>query len=645
MDDTAVKEPVLYGPSLLTEHDIYLFREGTHYRLYEKLGSHPMKVEGEEGTLFAVWAPNAESVAVTGDFNNWSKNSHFLAPRHDGSGIWEGFLPGVGSGVLYKYYITSKDRGYRAEKTDPFACSREAPPSTASVVTRLEHAWNDEEWMQTRHQRNGLDQPFSIYEMHLGSWRRVPEEGNRFMTYLELATWLPSYLKEMNFTHVQFLPVMEHPFFGSWGYQTTGYYSPTARFGPPEDFMALIDALHQYGIGVILDWVPSHFPTDEHGLIYFDGTHLFSHEDPRQGYHPDWNSAIFNYGRNEVRGFLISSAIFWLDRYHADGLRVDAVASMLYLDYSREEGDWIPNRYGGRENLEAISFLREFNSAVYDSFPDVQTIAEESTAWPMVSRPTYVGGLGFGMKWNMGWMHDALQYFSLDPIFRQYNQNQLTFSIWYAFSENFVLPLSHDEVVYGKGSLFGKMPGDNWQKYANLRLLYTYMWAHPGKKLLFMGGEIAQWSEWAHEGSLEWNSLEFADHQGVKRLVEDLNRTYRNEPALHGLDFSDKGFQWVDFHDNRNSVISFLRKSSDGEEILVVLNFTPVPRSNYRIGVPRPGIWKEMFNSDASLYSGAGWGNMGGVASTPIPSHGYYDSISLTLPPLGGIYLKLQDEE
>jgi 1,4-alpha-glucan branching enzyme len=631
---------VIHGPSLLTEHDIYLFREGSHYRLFEKLGAHPITVEGTEGTLFAVWAPNARSVAVTGDFNGWDKSRHFLSPRHDGSGIWEGFFPGVAAGALYKYYIVSHVGGYQAEKTDPFAFSREVPPSTASVVSSLEYEWGDAEWMRSRGRRNGRDNPFSIYEMHLGSWRRVPEQNNRPMTYTELAQWLPGYLKSMNFTHVQFMPVMEHPFYGSWGYQVTGYYAPTARYGSPQEFMHLVDTLHQHGIGVLLDWVPSHFPTDEHGLSYFDGTHLYSHEDPRQGFHPDWHSAIFNYSRNEVRGFLLSNAIFWLDKYHCDGLRVDAVASMLYLDYSRQQGEWIPNRYGGRENLEAISFLREFNSAVYKEFPDVQTIAEESTAWPMVSRPTYVGGLGFGMKWNMGWMHDTLDYFSLDPIHRKFHQNQLTFSIWYSFSENFVLPLSHDEVVHGKGSLFGKMPGDDWQKFANLRLLLSYMWAHPGKKHLFMGGEFGQWSEWNHDTSLEWHALDYPGHQGVKRLVEDLNRLYRDEPALHELDFSLDGFEWVDFHDQQNSTVSFLRKSRSGDLLLACLNFTPVPRANYRVGVPRAGTWQEILNSDAPLYGGSGWGNLGGLQTTPVPSHGHFTSISVIMPPLGAVLFK-----
>jgi 1,4-alpha-glucan branching enzyme len=634
---------VIHGPSLLTEHDVYLFREGTHYRLYEKLGSHPMSVEGTAGTLFAVWAPNASSVSVVGDFNSWDKHSHRLEPRHDGSGIWEGFIPGVGPGVKYKYHIISHQQGYQADKTDPFAFSREVPPHTASVVSDLEYDWGDGEWMRTRGRRNALDRAVSIYEVHLGSWRRVPEEGDRHMTYRELADWLPGYVRSMNFTHVQLMPVMEHPFYGSWGYQVTGYFAPTARYGSPQDLMYLIDILHRHEIGVILDWVPSHFPTDEHGLSYFDGTHLYSHEDPRQGFHPDWNSAIFNYGRNEVRGFLLSNAIFWLDLYHADGLRVDGVASMLYLDYSRQAGEWIPNQYGGRENLEAITFLRDFNSSVYKEFPDVQTIAEESTAWPMVSRPTYVGGLGFGMKWNMGWMHDTLAYFALDPVFRKYHQNQLTFSIWYSFSENFVLALSHDEVVHGKGSLYGKMPGDDWQKFANLRLLFAYMWAHPGKKHLFMGGEFGQWREWDHDSSLEWHALDYPLHQGVKRLVEDLNRLYVSEPALHELDFSLDGFEWVDFHDQQSSIISFLRKSSSGELILSCMNFTPVPRVNYRIGVPRAGTWREMLNSDAPLYGGSGWGNMGGLQTTPVPSHGHFTSISVILPPLGAVLFKWEE--
>ncbi len=631
---------VLQGISLLTDHDIYLFKEGNHFRLYRKLGSHPMVVDGLKGTYFAVWAPNAEAVTVMGDFNNWDRGSHPLRCREDGSGIWEGFIPGVWIGNLYKYHIISRYRGYRVEKGDPFAFYWEVPPGTASIVWDLSYRWRDEEWMRERHRFNSLKAPISIYEVHLGSWRRVPEEGGRFLTYREMAPYLAEYVKEMGFTHVEFLPVMEHPFYGSWGYQVTGYFAPTSRYGSPQDFMYLIDHLHQNGIGVILDWVPSHYPGDAHGLVYFDGTHLFEHEDPRKGFHPDWKSHIFNYGRNEVRAFLISSALFWLDHYHADGLRVDAVASMLYLDYSRKEGEWVPNEYGGRENLDAIHFLRRMNEMVYGEYPDVQTIAEESTAWPMVSRPTYLGGLGFGMKWNMGWMHDTLHYFSKDPIYRKYHHDQLTFSIWYAFTENFLLPLSHDEVVHGKGSLLGKMPGDEWQRFANLRLLFGYMFAHPGKKLLFMGGEFGQVKEWQHEESLEWHLLQYPLHRGLQRWVKDLNNLYRKESPLHELDFEADGFEWIDFHDWENSIISFLRKDGSGRPILAVCNFTPVPRFRYRVGVPVSGFWRELLNSDSHIYGGSNVGNSGGLMAEPIPCHGRTHSLPLTLPPLAIVFLK-----
>jgi 1,4-alpha-glucan branching enzyme len=633
---------IVHGPSLLTEQDIYLFKEGNHFDLSSKLGSHRMSVDGLEGVLFAVWAPDAESVAVMGDFNDWKTDSHPLSVRWDGSGIWEGFVPGLASGARYKYFIVTKDSDYRADKGDPLAFSWEISPRTASRVWDLEYTWGDEQWMKARAQTQGLDSPFSIYEVHLGSWQRVPEEENRFLTYRELAPRLISYVKEMGFTHVEFLPVMEHPFYGSWGYQTLGYFAPTSRYGTPQDFMALVDTLHQNGIGVILDWVPSHFPTDAHGLAYFDGTHLFEHADPRQGFHPDWKSDIFNYGRNEVRSFLISSARFWLDKYHADGLRVDAVASMLYLDYSRKTGEWIPNVHGGRENLEAIGFLRRFNEVAYADFPGTQTIAEESTAWPMVSRPTHVGGLGFGLKWNMGWMHDTLDYFSQDALFRRYHQNQLTFSIWYAFYENFILPLSHDEVVHGKGSLLAKMPGDDWQKFANLRLLLGYLYSHPGKKLLFMGSEFGQWREWDHDASLDWHLLQFGAHQAIKRWVQDLNFLYRTEPTLYDQDFAQQGFQWVDFHDAEKSVISFLRWSRSGEDpILVVGNFTPVPRYHYKVGVPYDGFWKEVLNSDAKDYGGSQLGNWGGVEAIPASFYGKFDfTLSLTLPPLAILFFK-----
>lgn len=633
--------PVVYGISRLTDDDVHLFREGHHFRLYEKLGAHPMEVDGLRGTLFAVWAPNAERVSVVGDFNGWDPEAHPLAPRWDGSGIWEGFVPDVGHGSLYKYHIVSRFGGYAVDKGDPFAFFWETPPGTASIVWDLRYEWRDEAWLRTRHRADALDAPIAIYEVHLGSWRRVPEEGHRFLTYREMAEALPAYVKEMGFTHVEFLPVMEHPFYGSWGYQTVGYLAPTSRYGVPQDFMFLIDTLHQHGIGVILDWVPSHFPGDAHGLVFFDGTHLYEHADPRKGFHPHWNSYIFNYGRYEVRSFLISSALFWLDVYHADGLRVDAVASMLYLDYGRQGGEWIPNEYGGKENLEAIAFLRRLNGEVYRSFPDVQTIAEESTAWPMVSRPTYVGGLGFGLKWNMGWMHDMLAYFSKDPIYRKYHHDHLTFSIWYAFSENFVLPLSHDEVVHGKGSLLGKMPGDDWQKFANLRALLGYMYGHPGKKLLFMGDEFGQWREWNHDESLDWHLLAYATHRGLQQWVRDLNELYRREPALHEGDCDPAGFEWVDFHDWEQSVISFLRKAQSSDDVvLVVCNFTPVPRSDYRVGVPRPGFWRELLNSDAREYGGSGHGNLGGVTADPVSFHGRPYSLSLTLPPLSVLFLK-----
>ena len=625
------------SPSLLSADDLYLFNEGSHLRLYEHLGAHTIVVGDVPGTYFAVWAPNAERVAVIGDFNGWDPTRHLLRPREQ-SGIWEGFIPGVGHGALYKYHIVSRYHGYEIDKTDPFAFFTEVPPKTASIVWDLDYTWGDQEWMATRGARNAADAPIAIYEVHLGSWMRVPEEGNRSLSYRELAPRLTDYVTRMGFTHVEFLPVMEHPFFGSWGYQITGYFAPSSRYGTPQDFMFLVDYLHQHGIGVILDWVPSHFPTDDFGLAFFDGTHLYEHADPRKGFHPDWNSYIFNYGRNEVRSFLLSNALFWLDRYHADGLRVDAVASMLYLDYSRKPGEWIPNEHGGRENLEAISLLRRLNEEVYRHYPDVQTIAEESTAWPMVSRPTYVGGLGFGMKWDMGWMHDTLSYMARDPIHRRYHHHELTFRMIYAFTENFVLPLSHDEVTHGKGSLLGKMPGDDWQKFANLRLLLTYMWAQPGKKLLFMGGEFGQWQEWNHDGSVQWDLLQYAPHQGIQRLVEDLNRLYRELPALHERDFDPEGFAWIEANDAEQSVVTFLRRGrAESGEIVAAFNFTPVPRHNYIIGVPRFGRWREILNSDATVYGGSGQGNLGGVTANPVPSHGYTQSITITIPPLGAV--------
>ena len=639
-ESVLVPSRVRYDVTRLTEDDLFLFNQGTHYRLGDKLGAHPMDVDGVAGTYFAVWAPNAESVSIVGDFNYWDPRSHYLGPRGV-SGIWEGFVPGLEVGALYKYHIKSRQDDYEVDKADPYGYYHELRPRTASVVWNLDYQWGDEDWLAERWRHNSLEAPISIYEAHLGSWMRVPEDNDRWLTYRELAPRLVDYLKSLNFTHVEFLPVMEHPFDGSWGYQTTGYFAPTSRFGTPQDFMYLVDQLHQNGIGVILDWVPSHFPTDQHGLSYFDGTHLYEHADPRQGFHQDWKSYIFNYDRNEVRAFLISSALHWLDKYHVDGLRVDAVASILYLDYSRQAGEWIPNIYGGRENIGAISFLRDLNAEVYRVHPDVQTIAEESTAWPQVSRPTYVGGLGFGMKWDMGWMHDTLAYMSKDPVYRHYHHGTLTFRMIYAFHENFILPLSHDEVVHGKGSLLGKMPGDEWQKFANLRAMYGYMFSQPGKKLLFMGSEFGQSSEWSHDRSLDWHLLEWEPHRGVKRLVEDLNRLYQRESALHTLDFSWTGFEWIDCNDADSSVISFLRKDKGSDDqVLVVCNFTPVPRHNYRLGVPCGGYWRELLNTDATLYGGSGVGNSGGVESNPVSCHGRPQSLNLTLPPLGVLFFK-----
>jgi 1,4-alpha-glucan branching enzyme len=596
--------------------------------------------DGGIGTYFAVWAPNAERVSVIGQFNEWNKQAHQLRPRGT-SGIWQGFVPGVEQGAAYKYHIVSRGGGYEVDKADPFAFFHECSPGRASIVWELAYDWNDQAWRESLAARNRLDAPMSIYEMHLGSWRRKRQEGNRSLNYRELAYDLADHVKRLGFTHVEFLPVMEHPFFGSWGYQTTGYFAPTCRYGTPQDFKFLVDHLHQQEIGVILDWVPSHFPSDEHGLAYFDGTHLYEHADPRQRIQPDWNSYVFNYGRNEVRSFLISSAMHWLEEYHADGMRVDAVASMLYLDYSRKEGEWIPNKYGGRENLDAIDFLRQFNTAVYARQPDVQTIAEESTAWPMVARPVYVGGLGFGLKWDMGWMHDTLSYMQQDPVHRKYHHGQLTFRMIYAFNENFVMPLSHDEVVHGKGSLLAKMPGDEWQKLANLRLLLAYMYASPGKKLLFMGTELAPWDEWRHDDELPWHLLDDPQRRALERWLTALNVAYRNEPALHALDCDPNGFEWIDTNDSERSVISFLRKSPGGrEQIAVVCNFTPVPRYNYRIGAPRGGFWRELLNSDASEHGGSGHGNLGGVEASPVPCFGRMQSLTLTLPPLGAVFLK-----
>jgi 1,4-alpha-glucan branching enzyme len=623
-------------PIALTGHDLYLFREGTHSRLYEKLGAHVTP----QGTHFAVWAPNAAQVSVIGDFNGWDPRKHPM--RGSDAGIWTAQVPEAKQGAFYKFHVVGGNGNWRADKADPYAFRAETPPKTGSMVWSLDYQWNDAEWMKNRKRRNALEAPCSIYELHPGSWRRDPSDPRRLLSWRELAHTLADYLKKTGFTHVELMPVMEHPFYGSWGYQCTAYFAPSSRYGTPQDFMYFVDVMHQNGIGVILDWVPSHFPWDQHGLGFFDGTHLYEHSDPRQGHHPDWASAIFNYGRNEVRAFLSSSAHFWIEKYHADGLRVDAVASMLYLDYGRKHGEWVPNRHGGRENLDAIDFLRFLNETLYRDFPDIQTIAEESTAWPQVSRPNYLGGLGFGMKWNMGWMHDSLNYFKRDPVYRKHHHDELSFSLWYAFHENFVLPLSHDEVVHGKGSIIGRMPGDAWQQFANVRLLYGYMWSHPGKKLLFMGSEFAQRREWTHEDSLEWHVLgDDWRHEGVQRWVSDLNRVYRAEPALHQKDFSNDGFRWINRGDWEASVLSYMRMGPEGTPpVLVVCNFTPVPRYNYRVGVPRAGRWRELLNSDAEYYGGSGMGNQGAVEAQPMPYEDMHQSLSLTLPPLSVLFFK-----
>jgi 1,4-alpha-glucan branching enzyme len=642
--------------SLLTDLDLHLFHEGNHFHVQDKLGAHPGVRAGEEGCFFGVFAPNAAKVFVMGDFNGWNKQSHPLAPREPG-GVWEGFVPGVGRGAIYKYHLVSRHGGYRVDKADPYGFAAERPPLTASVVDVLDfsNAWHDEEWMRSRGARQKPGSPLSIYEVHLGSWRRGPD--GRSLSYREIAEPLADYALELGFTHVELMPVMEHPFYGSWGYQVTGYFAVSSRQGSPADFQFLVDHLHQRGLGVLLDWVPSHFPTDEHGLGYFDGTHLYEHADPRQGFHPDWKSNIFNYGRTEVRSFLLSSALFWIEKYHADGLRVDGVASMLHLDYSREPGEWIPNAYGGRENLDAITFLRRMNEHVLETHPDVLTVAEESTSWPMVTRSTRVGGLGFRMKWDMGWMNDALEYFELDPVLRSFHHGNLTFRPMYAYTENFVLPLSHDEVVHLKGSLLFKMPGDEWQKFANLRLLLAYQAAVPGKKLLFMGGEIGQWAEWDHDSSVQWHLLGQPLHDGVQRWVAHLNRLHAGEPALRELDFDPSGFEWVDFRDSSQSIVSFLRKSGrrtteaeaeagagagagEVEIVLCVFNFTPVPRHGYRIGAPRPGVWREIANGDAVEYGGSGIGNAGSAVAEAIPRHGQPFSVPLDLPPLSALFLK-----
>ncbi|TAI48294.1 1,4-alpha-glucan branching protein GlgB [Flagellimonas allohymeniacidonis] len=624
--------------SLFTDFDINLFKSGKHYRLYDKLGSHLTEVEGKKGTYFAVWAPTAKAVSVIGDFNHWQEGAHELYVRWDESGIWEGFIPGVDMGSLYKYKIHSHNNDIKTEKADPFGRYCEHPPKTASVVWDASYNWKDDSWMENRAEKNALDKPFSVYEVHLSSWKK--KNGWESLTYVEMADELVDYVVEMGFTHVEFMPVMEYPFDPSWGYQLTGYFAPTSRFGKPEDFKLLVDKFHQKGIGVILDWVPSHFPEDAHGLGFFDGSHLYEHPDRRRGYHPDWKSLIFNYGRNEVRAFLISNAIFWLDQYHVDGLRVDAVASMLYLDYSREDGEWEPNMYGNNENLEAMSFLREMNQEVYASFPGVQTIAEESTAFSGVTKPVHFGGLGFGMKWMMGWMHDTLEFFKKEPIHRSYDLNDITFSMTYAFTENFMLPFSHDEVVYGKQSLLYRMPGDEWQRFANLRLLFGYMFTHPGTNLLFMGGEFGQSSEWDFQNSLEWHLTQYDFHSGIQETIKDLNKLYKSNPALYEKQFSPDGFQWIEYNDQENSVISYLRKGNDPkDDLIIVCNFTPVPRENYRVGVAKTKQLKLLFSSDDKKYAGGGIGK-----KTLRPGkkewNGYEHSVSMTLPPLAVVVYK-----
>jgi len=623
-----------------TDFDIHLFKAGKHYKLYEKLGSHVMDHEGEIGTYFAVWAPNAKAVSVIGNFNGWNRTSHKLFVRWDGSGIWEGFVPGTGNGEVYKYFIETYT-GEEMEKGDPFAIRWEEPPLTASIVWDTWYEWKDEEWMEKRAEINAVDKPYSVYEVHLGSWARSPESPELFLSYRFIADRLIPYVKEMGFTHVEFMPVMEHPFYPSWGYQITGYFAATSRFGSPQDFMYLVEELHRNNIGVILDWVPSHFPGDAHGLYRFDGTHLFEHEDDRQGFHPDWKSYIFNYGRNEVKAFLISNAFFWLDRYHIDDLRVDAVASMLYLDYSRNHGEWVPNQFGGRENLEAITFLKEFNEAVYGNFNGIQTIAEESTAWPGITTPVFAGGLGFGMKWMMGWMNDTLSYFQEDPINRKYHHGKLTFSTVYGFSENFMLPFSHDEVVHGKNSLLYKMPGDDWQRFANLRLLFTYMFTHFGSKLLFMGNEIGQTSEWNLGKSIDWHLLEYKEHMGIKDLVKSLNHLYKSEPALYEKNFSYEGFEWIDGGDAERSIVVYSRKGNHtDDELVVVLNMTPVPQSEYRLGVPAKGTWDVIFNSDDHDFAGSEFMKNRKVKTEKISWMNKDNSISIQLPPLAGVILK-----
>jgi 1,4-alpha-glucan branching enzyme len=634
-------------PLIISDFDLYLFGEGTDYRTYEKMGAHPKTIDGVEGVHFAIWAPNAIRVSVIGMFNRWDGRHHPMQQRAH-SGLWELFLPRLCPGDIYKFEIKGHN-GFLGQKADPYGFAAELRPQTASVVWDIhQYKWNDDNWMSSRRKTNWYEEPISVYELHPGSWKRVPEEGNRWLTYREMAEDLIPYVKELGFTHIELLPISEHPFDGSWGYQTIGYYAPTSRFGTPDDFKYFVDKCHEAGIGVLLDWVPAHFPKDGHGLGYFDGTHLYEHADPRQGEHRDWGTLIFNYGRNEVKTFLLSNALFWADVYHIDGLRVDAVASMLYLDYSREDGEWIPNEYGGRENLPAVDFLKRFNEIIHEQYPGITTFAEESTAWPMVSRPTYLGGLGFDFKWNMGWMHDTLEYFSKEAVHRKYHHNNITFSLLYAFSENFILPFSHDEVVHGKRSMLDKMPGDAWQKFANLRLLYSYMYAHPGKKLVFMGCEIGQWNEWNFQSSVEWNLLDFEPHRRLKDCLATLNNFYRDLPEMHKIDFSWDGFEWIDFHDSDQSIVSFIRKTQQDastEHTACVYNFTPVPRHNYRLGVPAHGRYEEIYNSDSTEFGGSGVNNGGAVYSEPTPWQGQAFSICVTLPPLGACYFRHVPEQ
>jgi 1,4-alpha-glucan branching enzyme len=621
------------APSILSDFDRYLIGEGKHLELYTRLGAHPRVIDGRSGINFAVWAPNARTVQIVGDFNGWDGRGH-AARVHANLGVWELFVPEARVGDKYKFRVLTQ-QGEWVDKCDPLAFAAELPPLTASIITDLNsYHWNDGEWMSHRAHSQPLRQPMNVFEVHLGSWQKGPGRPHGWLHYRDLAHRLADYCRRMNFTHVELLPVSEHPFTGSWGYQTVGYYAPTSRHGSPDDFMYFVDYLHQRGIGVLIDWVPAHFPKDNHGLRRFDGSALYEHEDPRKGEHPDWGTLIFNYGRNEVRNFLVANALFWLDKYHIDGLRVDAVASMLYLDYSRQHGQWIPNQYGGRENLEAMDFLREFNTVVHEKHPGAVTIAEESTAWPGVSRPVYSGGLGFTLKWNMGWMNDTLRYFRQEPIHRQFHHGELTFSLIYAFTENFVLPLSHDEVVHGKGALLSQMPGDLWQKFANLRLLYGYMWTHPGKKLLFMGGELGMWNEWNHDVGPQWELLDFDTHRGIQNLVADLNKLVVEHPALHAEDFSGEGFEWIDCSSAQDSILAYLRKAPDAAPLLICCNFTPVVRHGYRIGVPMPGFWRELFNSDSMTYGGTNVGNYPGRHTTPHPAHGRPDSIQIDLPPL-----------